>query len=45
METVLLMFVSLFSFSTVILLSSQCETYAIKKGQELTDILLKDKQI
>lgn len=45
MEVVKIISVSLFSITTLLFLSSQCENYAIKKGEELVNLLFKDKHI
>jgi|GEM_PF-2975494 len=43
METIAVIFVSLFSLSTVLLLSSQYERHSIKKGEELIKLFSKDR--
>ncbi|NLK98703.1 hypothetical protein [Defluviitalea saccharophila] len=45
MEIIKYVVVSLFSIFTLLLLASQCKSYAMKKGQELVQLLSKDKQI
>ncbi|WP_160323657.1 hypothetical protein [Defluviitalea phaphyphila] len=45
MEALIIIFVSLFSFYVILLLSSQCESYAIKKSKKLLELLLKNKRI
>ncbi|HHW68318.1 hypothetical protein [Defluviitalea raffinosedens] len=45
MEILYFIIVTLFSAFTLLLLSSQCKHYAVKKGEELVKLISRNKQI